>query len=445
MLPISNIRENINRTYQGKIKHKHKHMENTTQQKKIAFTTLRVIMQMIEKSIKNGYLSDDWKKDRINNYENIIVTYSGYYAFKDDCVMVENEYMHENEDEDDYLWDELDDCYIMQDNASYVENGRDGYYTHDDNCSGCNDIYRYGDQWIDANYMERNDLVHDCDGDIRRLDDVYYWESDCEYHSEPEEEEDDDDCDMDSATINSYSYRPSMKFHKLSNENENAPFFGIELEVERKNSNGLKHKYMAGLIENEHWYFKTDGSLTDGFEIVTHPLTFNYIQQNEKVFTNSLKLLVENGYNSYDANTCGMHIHISKNNFNTWHLYRFLKFFVENKEFIAAISQRKMEKLKKWANIEDDSDSSLIYKAKKKDGNGERYVAINLKNSQTIEIRIFRGTLNINSFMKNIEFSHALYMFTKENKDITLDGFKEYIEKSCDYSNLKKFINLKNL
>ena len=236
-----------------------------------------------------------------------------------------------------------------------------------------------------------------------------------------------------------------MKFCSLSNDNSNAPFFGIELEVERKNSNGLKHKYMAGMIEHEHWYFKNDGSLTDGFEIVTHPMTFNYIQQSEKTFTDSLKLLVEKGYNSYDANTCGMHIHISKANFTTWHLYRFLKFFVENKEFIVAISQRKMEKLKKWANIEDDNDTSLIYKAKKKDGNSERYVAINLKNTSTIEIRIFRGTLNINSFMKNIEFSHALFMYTKENKDISLDGFKMYIETTCDYSNLKKFINLKNL
>jgi hypothetical protein len=423
-------------------------MENTTQQKRIEFTTSRVIMQMIDKSIRHGYLRPEWKDDKINNYENIIPTYSGYYAYKDDCVMVEGEFLHEIEDEDDYVYDELDECYIMTNNASYVENGRCGYYTHDDNCSGCNDIYRYNGEWIDANYMERNNLVHDCDGDIRHIDDVYYWESDCDYHDEPEEgsdEDDDDDSDMDSATINSYSYRPSMKFCSLSNENSNAPFFGIELEVERKNSKGLKHKYMAGMIQHEHWYFKTDGSLTDGFEIVTHPMTFNYIQQSEKTFIESLKKLVENGYNSYDANTCGMHIHISKANFTTWHLYRFLKFFVENKEFIVAISQRKMEKLKKWANIEDDTDSSLIYKAKKKDGNNERYVAINLKNSQTIEIRIFRGTLNINSFMKNIEFAHALFMYTKENKDVTLDGFKSYIETSCDYSNLKKFINLKNL
>ena len=426
-------------------------MENTTHTEfKQSIENLRSIVGLIKKSVDEGYLRNTWKQDdKGNNYESIVLTESGYYAFSDDCIMAEDEFWHEIQDEDEYQYDEIDECYILSGNANWVENGRCGYYTHDDNCDGCNDIFRYNGDYIDSRYMERYSLVHDCNGNIRDLDDVYFWESDNEYHNEPENDDDEDDDDedsgMDAACINSYSYRPSMKFHKLSNENENAPFFGIELEVERKNSNGLKHKYMAGMIEHEHWYFKTDGSLTDGFEIVTHPMTFNYIKQDEKTFSNSLKLLVENGYNSYDANTCGMHIHISKNNFTTWHLYRFLKFFVENKEFIVSISQRKMEKLKKWANIEDDNDSSLIYKAKKKDGNSERYVAINLKNSQTIEIRIFRGTLNTNSFMKNIEFAHSLFMYTKENKDISLDGFKSYIESSCDYSNLKKFINLKNL
>ena len=425
-------------------------MENTTQQKTLkSFTTLRVIYQIIQKSVELGYLPKGWKNDKINNYENIVSTESGYYAFNDDCIIAEDEIYHEIQDEDDYVYDEIDECYILSDNANWVNGRRDGFYTHENNCNGCNEIYRYNGEWVNDAYLEHNNLIWDCNNEIAHIDDVYYWECDGEYHHSPEsdddDDDDDDDSDMNSACINSYSYRPSMKFHKLSNENENAPFFGIELEVERKNSNGLKHKYMAGKIDHEHWYFKTDGSLTDGFEIVTHPMTFNYIKHYENTFSDSLKLLVENGYNSYDANTCGMHIHISKNNFTTWHLYRFLKFFVENKEFIVSISQRKMEKLKKWANIEDDNDTSLIYKAKKKDGNSERYVAINLKNSQTIEIRIFRGTLNLNSFMKNIEFAHSLFMYTKENKDISLDGFKSYIESSCDYSNLKKFINLKNL
>lgn len=425
-------------------------MENTTQQEiQTSFTELRRMFIMIQNSVNDNYLSANWKNDKVNNYENIIVTESGYYALEEDCIMIDEEYYHRDMDDEEYQWDELDECYIHSDHATWVEGRTCGYYTHDNNCDGCNEIYYFEGQHIDEGYMERNGLVFNVDGNIRHLDDVYYWESDGDYHDNPEIDDDDDDdddnCDMDSATINNYSYRPSMKFHKINFENENAPFLGIELEVERKNSKGLKHKYMAGMISHEHWYFKTDGSLTDGFEIVTHPMTFNYIKRHENVFNESLKKLVENGYNSYDANTCGMHIHISKKSFNTWHLYRFLKFFVENKEFIASISQRKIEKLKKWANIEDDNDTSLIYKAKKKEGNSSRYVAVNLGNSQTIEIRIFRGTLNSNSFMKNIEFAHSLFMYTKENKDISLDGFKIYIESSCDYSNLKKFINLKNL
>lgn len=422
-------------------------MENTTQHIETisipSFSVRREMVENIHNSVKYGYLPESWKEDeKGNRYEGIVMTYSGYYALENDCIIAEDEYFHEIEDDEAYIYDEIDEHYIMEQNAEFVNSGRgNGFYTHKDNCDGFHNIYRYDGEWIDDSYMERNDLVFTIDCDIQHIDDVYYWESDCEYHDSPEEDEDGNEL----PSIHNYSHRPSMRFHKINNENENAPFLGIELEVERKNSNGLRHRAMAGLIQHEHWYFKTDGSLTDGFEIVSHPMTFNYIKRNESIFSESLKKLVDNGYNSYDANTCGMHIHISKNNFNTWHLYRFLKFFVENKEFIVSISQRKIDKLKKWANIEDDNDASLIYKAKKKEGNNERYVAINLKNSQTIEIRIFRGTLNFNSYMKNIEFAHSLFMYTKENKDISLDGFKSYIESSCDYSNLKKFINLKNL
>ena len=46
---------------------------------------------------------------------------------------------------------------------------------------------------------------------------------------------------------------------------------------------------------------------------------------------------------------------------------------------------------------------------------------------------------------ENIEFVHSLFMYTKENNEISLQGYKDYISNSCDYSNLKKFIKLKNL
>jgi hypothetical protein len=248
--------------------------------------------------------------------------------------------------------------------------------------------------------------------------------------------------------IHSYSYKPRAKFHKADNEHvkdTNQLYFGIELEVERNGSSTDKGS-MAKLIEHDSYYLKNDGSLSDGFEIVTHPLTFSYIQQNKSIiFSKMLSLLSSNGYRSYDSDTCGMHIHLSKKAFGTWQLYRFIKFFVDNKDFVTYISQRKSEQLNKWATIEEENDNAIIYKAKKKGGNSKRYVAINLQNDKTVELRIFRGTLNHMSFMKNIEFAYALFNFTRDCKDISLQSFKEYINQSNEYTMLKKFIKTKNL
>lgn len=246
--------------------------------------------------------------------------------------------------------------------------------------------------------------------------------------------------------IHSYSYKPMPKFLKTENDKSTDLHFGIELEVEKAESD-ISHPDMAKQIHNENlYYLKRDGSLDNGFEIVTHPMTFNYIQANrETVFLPLLNKLVDNQYRSYDANSCGIHIHMSKQAFGTWQLYRFMKFFIDNRDFVTAISQRKPEKLERWAAIDNDNEDAIIYKAKKKYGNSKRYVAVNLQNQSTVEIRIFRGTLNYFSFMKNVEFCYALFNFTRDSKDTSVNSFKEYIATSNEYTMLKKFIKLKNL
>jgi hypothetical protein len=433
-------------------------MENTLTQAK-TFKQLRTIVQVLQKSVEQGYLRKGYKAEcKDTNYEDIVETgsqsikidgqYYYLYAICEDCVMVDDEWFHAINDADEYHFDELDECCISSGDSVLVNDRRREFYTHIDNCNSSNEIYQLGDDFYTMAYIDNDDdLVFDIDGDLRHRDDVYYWESDDEYHDEAEDEDYDEDEEQNenSSIIRNYSFKPILQFISMPYDSKEVPFFGIELEVERMDKSETSRGDMAKKIENKAWYFKNDGSLNNGFELVSHPLTFSYIKHSAKDFESALNELSNNAYNSYNANTCGMHIHISKKAFGTWQLYKFMKFFAENVPFIVAISQRKMEKLVQWANIEDNDDNALMYKAKKKEGNSARYVAINLQNYSTIEVRIFRGTLNFNSFMKNIEFIHALYMFTKESKIITLDSFKEYIANSCEYSNLKKFIKLKNL
>ena len=261
-----------------------------------------------------------------------------------------------------------------------------------------------------------------------------------------------EDCrrSKDGSYIHNYSYKPKTKFcmseaEKASGKSPDL-FFGLELEVENVGGR-ISHSGMTKKIQKKDvLYFKSDGSINDGFEIVSHPLSYEFIkEQKESIFLPMLNTLIEGKFRSYDTSTCGMHIHMSKKAFGTWQLYRFIKFFIDNKTFVTAISQRKTESINRWAAIESEPDSSIIYKAKKKSGNDRRYVAINLQNEHTVEIRIFRGTLNIHSFMKNLEFCYALFNFTRDINDTSIDAFKKYINQSNEYAVLKKFIKTKNL
>ncbi len=64
----------------------------------------------------------------------------------------------------------------------------------------------------------------------------------------------------------------------------------------------------------EHIYCKHDGSLEDGFEIVTHPMSLEY-HEKHMPWAAVLQEAVSMGYRSHQAGTCGLHIHVSRSAF----------------------------------------------------------------------------------------------------------------------------------
>jgi hypothetical protein len=246
-------------------------------------------------------------------------------------------------------------------------------------------------------------------------------------------------CSDDDAELYDHSYTPDYVFYGKTSENL---YFGIELEIENNDDSD----YLSDINEtNRILYAKSDGSLDNGIEIVSHPTTFDYFNENFNTVWNPILDSKNHGYRSYNTTTCGIHIHISKKAFSTLHLYKFMKFFYMNDKFIRTISQRNSELLDEWASNGATGDN-IIKKAKNKIGNENRYSAINLQPYNTVEVRIFRGTLEAGSFRKNIEFLHALYYFTKTSgiSKLHIDLFIRYIENNKkQYSNLYKFITKK--
>jgi hypothetical protein len=215
-----------------------------------------------------------------------------------------------------------------------------------------------------------------------------------------------------------YSTKPTPRFISTPHEKneKNNLFFGFELEVMDKGYRVMRDdqaKYVNSLGDI---YCKYDGTVKDGFEIVSQPFTWDSWKHG---FNTKMKYLTrkltKDGWRSYDTNCCGMHVHINKNAFTGLQIYKLMKLIYDNRPFTYAISQRKNEReLDEWANCHKRTNRSYIYTGynKGRDSNYDRRQAVNLTNSKTLEIRIFKGTLNYNSFSKNIEFCKAIYEFS---------------------------------
>ena len=78
---------------------------------------------------------------------------------------------------------------------------------------------------------------------------------------------------------------------------------------------------------------------------------------------------------------------------------------------------------------------------------GDRHVAINLTNENTIEFRIFRGTLNPKRFLATLQFVDALCHFVKVVSMVTCGKycfreFMGYITNTNRYNNLEHYLRV---
>ena len=151
--------------------------------------------------------------------------------------------------------------------------------------------------------------------------------------------------------IEEYGFKPEPIFY-----GEVTRFFGIELEVDaggKDKDNARRIKVQANL-HAEHIYCKSDGSLDDGFEIVSHPMTLQY-HMDEMPWADVLHEAVYLGYRSHMTSTCGLHVHVNRDAFGETRddqeqVIERILFFVElhwNELF--TFSRRNMGSMNRWA------------------------------------------------------------------------------------------------
>ena len=265
-------------------------------------------------------------------------------------------------------------------------------------------------------------------------------------------------CWYNRCIIQSYNYKPSIIPKKLPSDNTNL-LFGVENEIELNRSKNGSNMVIEGStrnyeVEYKQWvaaeidkfipgflYQKNDGSLTYGIEIVSHPATIEFWESIGDKLEDMFKFLRTEECQGERASTAGMHVHCSRKEMNRMHQNCFTAFIYGNKKIVEKIAGRESNGYSKYKNIDKSDVDKTIRIVSDHD---DRYTAVNWRNKNTVEVRIFQSTLNLNQFLSNLEFCNGVYMFTKERsiaEIISDDCFKNFCE-FIDGNNYKYLPNL---
>jgi hypothetical protein len=308
------------------------------------------------------------------NNEHVVLLYDERYALFDDAVC-----MH-------------DDEYALSDEARFCEGNRE-YYLYGDG-------QRWQGYWYSHEYLHEHTFECESCG-ARHDNDDYAEDGYCQNCWDDRDSDDDEEEEYhDPYAVKSYGNRSAD--YKQS-EGKGPLFYGIELEVECKGnvhySNEARRVYTS--LGLDYVVLKRDGSLSDaGFEIVTRPDSLDVHKRKWSEFINSASTTLT----SWTNGRCGMHIHASRSALTQLQLGKMLV-WINHPNNESVVKTTAGRALKQWACIEM---GKKLTDGKKLSPN--RYVALNVRD-ETVEIRIFRGTLKPESFYKNLEFYDALIAF----------------------------------
>lgn len=239
--------------------------------------------------------------------------------------------------------------------------------------------------------------------------------------------------------IHNYSYKPEPEIgYKNDRESREHLTFGVELECEPRNDGGNVRMDAYELsdrideIPGGRTYCKSDGSLSNGVEIVSHPGTLAhhmYVMHWRQIQRTCEKA----GFRSHDAANSGLHVHVGRAQLGSTDAERddvtrkVQVLFALYPAELTRFSRRRRSCLEQWAPIDSlgvtpdnirhaSSGAQLASWAHARvpayrSNHNDRYTAVNVTNRATVEVRIFRGTLKRDTLIAAIQLVSNVFEY----------------------------------
>ena len=250
-----------------------------------------------------------------------------------------------------------------------------------------------------------------------------------------------------------YIWNYSWKPYPIVKGNPDTLIVGIENEVSCRPK--FKPIKVLGLVlkhyDEDFVYAKADSSVFNGFELVTHPMTYDYFKSVDWSFMfpkgkimSAVEVQKQNFKDPESGKIqkyTGMHVHLSKDYFTTFHLYKFINFLYSNHKYSEKIGERKSNKY--CHNFPNYTEVKQSSKSKRTTQRSFIYMP---NSTRTVELRFFAGCHTEAMFVKNVEFIQALYEYTRDaGKGDAGDivKFEEYVlEEKVRFPTLVAFLKL---
>jgi hypothetical protein len=266
----------------------------------------------------------------------------------------------------------------------------------------------------------------------------------------------------DHCFVQDYDYRPGG-LYDLSADMD-SPSLGVELEVDSDYDDvELDKDQVATMAQltltkgGDHAYLMSDGSLEHGFELATYPANvYQHMDPKWFDYQTMFRKLVRAGMRGHDAGSAGIHVHLSRDFFGanrSEQLYRasLMAYIMEsNWEDFVKFSRRRYHHLDQWAKKKDmkyrtdrnPNKSEIGYRdAFLDEYDHDKYVAFNINHRHTFELRIFRSTLNYNTYLATLQFVHNFAKLAKriDLGEAQLITFKDIINE-CEFDELNSYV-----
>lgn len=303
--------------------------------------------------------------------------------------------------------------------------------------------YNYISQWA---YNQCPDWTYD--NDYRCMDDGDFYHTDCLWY-------DGDEGDwIFKSDVNNNTY---LHGYKSSDRNLRSPEkfqkgtkfqVGLEVEVQFDYDRDDAAEFLVDNYSKDERNFilEEDGSISDGFEMVTSPFIFD--GELPEWLSKSLDYLEEDTDRNF--NNAGGHIHIDRNSFiNRESIQLFTYLFNAYDSYISFISGRDIVS-PRYAESQHGCFLSVLDVHTTDNNWSSRYVYVNRQNSATIEIRIFKGCTSKEIIIKRLSLlKHMIEYcnsFVKNNADLlektsVIDGISWYDFSGLDSQQIKDFNN----